>query len=258
MVVLTWRVIEKLLRQSAARRKELAELYRRLPATRCQRKAYCCLMLPEMTLIEALVILEQMAGMNTDKRLALLKKISSYFFLNAARISTCPFLDAQNCQVYEARFFGCRAYGLWSPAHYRKVAARSQSAKKYLQKQWQDMEVTLPQAVVDFQVPYCPDVHTVENVDLNDTDLLETAGAVESISLRFSDAHQSFRKSYYADFSFLVAAMLCGHRRAVRLKFDVVKEFLHTGQSKKLNRILAEFLDPFGVPEDSSGNYQGE
>ena len=81
MLLLTWPVIEKLIRQSAARRKELTQIYRQLPATRCQRKTYCCSMLPELTLIEALAILEQMSIMNSEERLALLKKISSYFFL---------------------------------------------------------------------------------------------------------------------------------------------------------------------------------
>lgn len=258
MLLLTRRVIGKLIRQSAARRKDLTEIYRQLPATRCQRKTYCCSMLPEMTLIEALAILEQMAGMNSDKRLALLKKISSYFFLNAARISSCPFLDGNNCQVYEDRFFGCRSYGLWSPAHYHKVAARSQAAKKYLQKQWQALDVTLPQAVIDFQVPYCLDVQTVENVDLNDTDLVEMAAAVESISLHFADAHQSFRQNYFADFSFLVTAMLYGHRQAVQIKFDLIKDFVHTGKRKNLNRILDEFVDPFKKSVDSQENHQGE
>ena len=258
MLLLTWRVIEELIRQSATMREELAELYRQLPATRCQRKTYCCSMLPEMTLIEALAILKQMAAMNSDRRLVLLKKISSYFFLNAARISTCPFLDGQNCQVYEERFFGCRAYGLWSPAHYQKITTGNQAAKKHLRKQWQALDVTLPRAVVDFQVPYCPDVQTVERTDLDDDVLVGIADAVESLSLHFSEAHQSFRQSYYADFSFLVAAMLWSHRRAVQLKFDVVKEFLHTGQRKKLNLILDQCIDPFRESLDSLDNREAQ
>ena len=258
MVLLTWPVTEKLIRQSATRQKELAQIYRQLPATRCQRKTDCCSMLPEMTLIEALAILEQMAAVNSEERLALLKKIASYFFLNAARISACPFLDGDTCQVYENRFFGCRAYGLWSLEYYHKVAARSQAAKKYLQQQWQALDVKLPQAVIDFTVPYCRDVQTVENVVVYDVDLVEKAAAIESISLYFSEAHQSFRKNYYADFSFLVAAMHYGYHRSVQIKFDVVKEIVQTGRSKKLNPILDEFVDPFKQSEGPLGNLQGD
>ena len=228
----------------------MAQIYRQMPATRCHRKTYCCSMLPEMKFIEALAILERMAVMNSEERLALLKKISSYFFLNAARISECPFLNGDTCRVYENRFFGCRAYGLWSPEHYHQAAARSQAAKKYLQQQWQALDVKLPQEVIDFTVPYCLDVQTVDNVSLNDIDLVEKAAAVESISHYFSDANQSFHKHYYADFSFVVAAMHYGYRRAVQIKFEVVKEILQTGCSKELNPILNEFVDAFKQSED--------
>ncbi len=85
---------------------------------------------------------------------------------------------------------------------------------------------------------------------LNDIDLVEKAAAVESISLCFPDAHQSFHKNYYADFGFVVAAMHYGHRKAVQIKFDVVKEILQTGCTKKLNPILNEFVDAFKQSED--------
>ena len=196
--------------------------------------------------------------MNSEERLALLKKISSYFFQNAARICACPFLDGDTCLVYEIRFFGCRAYGLWSPQHYHKVAARSQAAKKYLQQQWHALDVKLPQEVIDFTVPYCLDVQAVGNVVLDDIDLVEKAAAVESISLCFSDAHQSFHKNYYADFSFVVAAMHYGRRRAVQIKFDVVKEIVQTGRSRKLNPLLDEFVDPFRHSEDPLEHLQGD
>jgi hypothetical protein len=144
------------------------------------------------------------------------------------------------------------------PEHYRNVAARSREAKKYLQQQWQALDVTLPRAAIDFEVPYCLDVQTLENVVLNDVDMVKMAAAVESISLNFAEAHQSFRQNSYADFSFLVAAMLYGHRRAVQIKFDVVKEFVHSDQRKKLNRILDECVDPFKETADSWENHQGE
>ena len=215
-------------------------------------------MLPEMTFIETLAIFRRIAAMESGERLALLKKISSYFFFNAAQITACPFLDGQTCQVYQDRFFGCRAYGLWSPAHYHKIAARSQTAKKYLQKQWQHLGVRLPQAVVDFHMPYCLDVQTVENVDLNDMALIRIAEAVESVSRHFSETHQSFQQSYFSDFSFLVAALLFGYRPAVQIKFEVVQEFLHTGQGKKLDCILEGLVDPFVEPADLKSIQRGE
>jgi Fe-S-cluster containining protein len=245
MLLLTWPIIAKLLHQSADELEELTEQYGRLPLTRCQRKTHCCSLLPEMTFIETLLIFQRMAAMESVERLALIRKISGYYFLNAARITACPFLDSQTCLVYEDRFLGCRAYGLWSPAHYQEIAGRSQTAKRYLQKQWLNLGVRLPQAVVDFRMPYCLDVQTLENVDLDDWTLIEISEAIDTLSRNLSETHQSFQESYFSDFSFLVAALLFGYRAAVQIKFDVVKDFIDTGRTYKLDTILNGISDPF-------------
>jgi Fe-S-cluster containining protein len=257
MLLLTWRVIENLLQSSVAQQRQLSIQYERLPATRCRRKTHCCSMLPEMTFVETLAIFRRIAAMESEERLALLKKISKYFFLNAAQITACPFLDGQTCRVYQDRFFGCRAYGLWSSAHYRKIVTGSQTAKRYLKKQWLQLGVRLPRAVVDFQIPYCLDVQTVEGVDLNDAALIHIADALESVSRQFSEAHQVFQQSYFSDFSFLVAALLFGHRPVVQIKFEVVKEFLDTGNAKKLDRILKGVVDPCMQPAGTKSIHQG-
>lgn len=250
MLLLTWPVIAKLSQQSADELEELAELYGRLPATRCQRKTHCCSMLPEMTLIETFAIFKRLAALEPVTRCAHFKRISSYFFLNAARITACPFLKGRTCRVYEDRFLGCRAYGLWSSAHYRMIATRSQTAKKALQKQWQHLGVSLPQAVVDFQIPYCRDVRLVDKVDLDDETLVRIAGSVDTLSQNSAEGHQAFLESYFSDFSFLVAALLFGYRAAVQIKFDVVKELIDTGRSNKLDTILNGISDPFEAAAD--------
>ena len=245
MLLLTWSIIAKLLRQSADDLEELTEQYGRLPLTRCQRKTHCCLLLPEMSFIESILIFRRMAAMESVERLALIRKISGYYFLNAALITACPFLDSPTCLVYEDRFFGCRAYGLWSPAHYRKIAVRSQTAKRYLQKQWLNLGIRLPQAVVEFRMPYCLDVQTAENVNLDDRTLIEISEAIDALSRNSSETHQAFQQSYLSDFSFLVAALLFGYRSAVQIKFNVVKDFIDTGRANKLDRILNGISDPF-------------
>lgn len=258
MLLLTWGVIENLLQSSVAQQRQLSAQYKRLPATRCRRKTHCCSMLPEMTFVETLAIFRRVVAMESVERLAFLMKISRYFFLNAAQITACPFLDDQTCRVYQDRFFGCRAYGLWSSAHYHKIATGSQTTKRYFQKQWLQLGVRLPRAVVNFQMPYCLDVQTVEGVDLNDAALVHIADALESVSRQFSEAHQVFQQNYFSDFSFLVAALLFGHRRAVQIKFDVVKEFLDTGNAKKLDRILKGAVDPCVQPAGTKSIHHGE
>jgi Fe-S-cluster containining protein len=70
-------------------------------------------MLPEMTLVEALPVIRRLVEMAATMRNRLIKKIIGHFFLNPVEITSCPFLEGQECLIYPDRFFGCRSYGLW-------------------------------------------------------------------------------------------------------------------------------------------------
>jgi hypothetical protein len=122
------RDINRLLNNSVSQRQKLVGLYTRLPATVCRRQAACCMMLPEMTLIEALVVLDRIKKMATSRQVQIFQKLVQYFFLNAVEISTCPLLEGQTCLFYADRFFGCRAYGLWSRATYEELSTQTQIA----------------------------------------------------------------------------------------------------------------------------------
>ena len=96
-------------------------------------------MLPEMTLVEVLPVIQRLVDMAPAVRKRLLQKIIIYFFLNPVEITSCPFLDGQDCLIYADRFFGCRSYGLWSQDYYEKLAASDRKVKIYLQKQWKNL-----------------------------------------------------------------------------------------------------------------------
>jgi Fe-S-cluster containining protein len=241
--IITVQTINDLLQTRFPLFEELRTAYDLLPPTRCRRKTQCCSLLPEMTLIEALAALHQIKSFPPPLRLQITQKLVRYFFLNAAEISACPFLQGDACRIYADRFFGCRAYGLWSAAHYETIAAGSRQAKKNLQHQWQTLGVTLPPDVTDYCVPYCPDVHVVGEEKINDAILLKTADRIESLSGNLDRWHQSFQTTYFKDLSFLAASLLLGVTQAVRLKFTVVRDRLTTGSRRDLKRIIEEVAD---------------
>ena len=245
MPALSMGVIQEVLQQSADQQLALQKAYGLLPRTRCRRKTLCCSMMPEMTLIEALAVMQKIKDMAVELRRRLANQIARYFFLNAVQITTCPFLDGQDCAIYEDRFLGCRTYGLWSAKYYRKLADQNQRVKKRLQNQWKHLGINLPQEVIDFQVPYCLDVATIDGKKADDDLLRKVCDKVESLSREFTAAHRGFQHSYFSDFSFLLCALMYGFTQAVQLKFAVVKEILDTGKTKKLNRIISEPADIF-------------
>lgn len=231
--------IRDLLDRSLPQRQALEDLYARLPATRCRRRARCCSLLPEMSLVEALAALNRLQHFPTDQRLSLLKKLVRYFLINPMEITFCPFLEGTDCLVYEDRFFGCRAYGLWSPEEYGRRAAANQLAKSRMGEQWLRLGVRLPAAVIAFKVPYCRQVMPLE-ADLVTDSLPAAEEEVEHLSQSIDPGGQRlFRDCYFSDLSFLIAGLILGIPAALRLKFSVVKEGLQTGDRAPLDEVLS-------------------
>ncbi len=130
MIPLTLPDLKELIFNSQGQRQGLKNLYSQLPDTSCQRRALCCSLLPELSLLEALEALDQLRKFPPARRRELTQKIIRYFFINPAEITGCPFLEDRDCLIYPSRFFGCRAYGLWSKGHYRQIAHQARLTKE--------------------------------------------------------------------------------------------------------------------------------
>ena len=227
-------VIKELLAGSTRHRLALRDAYGQLPATRCRRRTDCCSLLPEVSLLEALSAIQLLMNMTPGKRQQLSEGLIHYFFLNPAEILMCPFLKGKDCSIYEDRFLGCRAYGLWSRQYYEEQAARSRQAKQLNQKQWRGLGVDLPQEVVNFYLPYCPDVELEETVSVDDEIVLGVVDAVEEFSGQLPPWHDTFRQGYFSDLSFLLASLAFGTHRAIQLKFEIVRGVLVSGENENL------------------------
>jgi len=244
-MIFSQQIIRKLLQSSVRQQKELEEIYTSIPLTQCLRRTLCCSMLPEMTLIEALAGIHQLAKMGTSVRRKLIKKIVSYFFLNPVEITSCPFLNGKDCLIYKHRFFGCRAYGLWSKNYYENLAESSYQAKKQIQKQWDNLGILLPQEVIDFRVPYCTNVTIDDGFPVDDKTLLKISQRIDELSHHLPQWHQVFRGQYFSDLSFLVSSLIFGFSESVRMKFHIVSDIVKKGARPRLNKIIGTLPDIF-------------
>jgi Fe-S-cluster containining protein len=197
-----------------------------------------------MNLLEALSAVQQLLEMKPKERLWMNRRLIRYFFLNPVEILLCPFLEGDSCLIYHERFFGCRAYGLWTEEHYRKKAEQSRKAKTLSQRHWQRLGVSLPQEVVDFHLDYCPYVELQGGASVEDELLLQTSDRIEAISGELVPWHDRFQQEYFSDLSFLLASISLGLQKAVQLKFEIVRHILTTGNKEKVERIVDK-LDDF-------------
>jgi Fe-S-cluster containining protein len=240
---ITSKVMAELFNQSSALRRGLRDVYHHLPGTRCRRRALCCSLLPEMTLLEALTAVEQLAAMPPVMRMELTRGFIRYFLMNPVELSSCPFLRGTDCRVYQGRFFGCRAYGLWSRAHYEGEAARNRQAKEVSRRQWEQLGVRLPREIVEFQLPYCTHVEEVSEVEVKDGRLLEAQDRLEALSRRLGFWHEVFRATYFADLSFLLASLAFGLHGAVATKFSVIRDLVNAGEGGRLAGLMEQVPD---------------
>ena len=233
--------INNLLNSKISELEELAVIYNRLPDTRCARKTHCCSMLPEATLLEVLAAFRRLGRMPDEERRGILMRIIEYFFINPARVTACPFLAENRCTIYEERFFGCRAYGLWSTQHYDQMAEHNRQAKASLGCQWRKLGISLPDNVLDFQVPYCLDVKVLNGAVGDDSKLVQMAHEIAALSARLSPWHGIFNRQYVADLSFLAATITYGIQSALRIKVDIVRELVATADRTRLDQILKKY-----------------
>jgi Fe-S-cluster containining protein len=239
----THKVIRDLLERSTEHWSALEEAYAQLPHTQCRRRTYCCSLLPEMNLLEALSAMHQLLEMEPEYRLLINKRLLRYFFLNPVEILSCPFLEGHNCLIYRKRFFGCRAYGLWSEEHYREKVKLSRQTKTLSQREWQRLGVSLPQEVVDFNTDYCPYVELDGDGLVDDEFLLQIFVRIEAISEQLSPWHEEFHQMYFSDLSFLLASISLGLHQAVQLKLEVVRQVLVTGDKGNVDQIMDKLGD---------------
>jgi Fe-S-cluster containining protein len=195
-------------------------------------------MLPEATLLEALAAFKRLRSMPEGQRRGIFTRIIEYFFINPARVTACPFLVENRCTIYENRFFGCRAYGLWSIRHYDQMAEHNRQAKLSLGQQWRKLGISLPDNVLDFQVPYCLEVEVLNGAVVDDSGLIQISHEIADLSARLSPWHGIFNRQYVADLSFLAATMTYGIQSALRMKVDIVRELVSTADRTRLDQIL--------------------
>jgi Fe-S-cluster containining protein len=220
----------------------LQRLYRRLPETRCQceQPGVCCAFLPQMTWMEAL----QWAGLiqqkSADARTAILQKFLEFYLTNPVRSAGCPFLENGACGNYKLRPFACRAYGLWSPDFGKARTQKSRQDRKALLQMWQKFGLKLPPQTVEFEIDYCDKVRCAGKKSMTDSQLMDILQQIYGLDQALPDLRTKFEAEYHSDFSFLIASLALGYRKAVLGKFAVIKEMVQRGTGQRLEQMLSQ------------------
>jgi Fe-S-cluster containining protein len=226
----------------------LQNLYERLPETQCtcDEPGVCCLFLPEMTVLEALQWIQLIQAMSKEDRAWTLRKFVAFYLTNPARLTGCSFREGGACTIYEYRTFGCRAYGLWSQKMGRTRTQNSRNRKKALKKMWENFGVEIPAETVEFEMDYCDEVQIQPSKPVNDDAIMDLLTQVYHLGESLGDLQARFEEEYHSDFSFLLTSLAFGIRKALLLKFAVIKEMVQkktdTGLQEALEKVSPDAL----------------
>jgi len=221
---------------------KLQNLYGSLPQTACQCKqpGVCCSFLPEMTWLEALRWIGIIQEMPADTRFRMLLKFLEFYLTNPIRHSGCPFLEKGACCIYELRPFACRAYGLWGPELGKVRTRKSRQDRNALLQMWQKFGLELPPKTVEFEIDYCDKVRCATEISISDSQLMDILQQIYGLDQALPGLQTKFEDEYHSDFSFLIASLALGYRKAVLGKFAVIKEIVMQGTDERLQQMLAK------------------
>jgi len=218
----------------------LQRLYQRLPQTGCQceQPGVCCAFLPEMTWMEALQWTALIQQMPAAARAMILQKFLEFYLTNPLRPAGCPFLEDGACTIYELRPFACRAYGLWSPKFGKIRTQKSRQDRKALLQMWQKFGLELPPQTVESEIDYCDQVRCAAEKSMSDSQLMDILQQIYGLDQALAALQAKFESEYHSDFSFLIASLALGYRKAVLGKFAVIKEMVQQGTEERLEQML--------------------
>jgi Fe-S-cluster containining protein len=224
--------------------RELQLIYRSLPDTEClcERPGICCMFLPEMTCIEALQWFNLIQRMPAGKKTATFRRFVEFYLTNPIRSSSCPFLAEGSCSIYEFRTFACRAYGMWSRKFGDTRTRENREDRKTLVQSWKQLGVSLPAEMVESEIEYCDNIRCHSDRPLSDVQLMEFLQDVYKLDQLLPEPGQKFEEVYHSDFSFWMACLVFGHRKAVLGKFAVIKEIVQKGTDERLQEMIEKVL----------------
>lgn len=216
---------------------QLERLYDGLPQGQCGGCTACCRESVPTFFIEFINILQALQK-DTALYERLWPKVIDFYFTELTEKKGCPFLSEEGrCEIYAVRPLPCRLFGFSSYEDYgsnlKAVEKSNRDVKKYYRNAY---GIELPDAVVEYKVPFCTDfipervVGTEERLDLSD-DLF-------GLDSRFLMGGQLDPEMINMTLIHWFAFLAFDEEDAGDLRIEISREMVETGTSAALRKVL--------------------
>lgn len=120
----------------------------------------------------------------------------------------------------------------------RARTQNSRNSRKALRKMWKNFGVEIPADVVEFEMDYCDKVQIQSGKAIGDDAIMDLVTRVYHLGKSLGDLQIRFEEEYHSDFSFLLTSVVFGMRKALLLKFAVIKEIVQKETDTRLKEAL--------------------
>ncbi|SHE91143.1 Putative zinc-or iron-chelating domain-containing protein [Desulforamulus putei DSM 12395] len=216
---------------------KLEQIYANLPRTSCDGCATCCKWgSPPAFFIEYLNMYRYVRDNMKKDWLDILKKSTEYFYLELVDVNQkCPFLnDDNNCSIYNVRPFSCRSYGLLSKKDFE---TGDRGLKKLAQKFKDEYDLTIPEEIINYELPWCGKVVSDRGSYLEKSTLAGLAAQIGSLDYTFFPQELVDQEGTLLPYPVhLMNAVLGTGARSRKIK--VMKQFVDEGSKELLNHFV--------------------
>jgi hypothetical protein len=91
---------------------------------------------------------------------------------------------------------------------------------------------------VAFEIDYCDKVRCATEKAMPDSQLMDILQQIYRLDQALPHLQTKFEAEYHSDFSFLMASLALGYRKAVIGKFAVIKEMVQLRTEERLEQML--------------------
>lgn len=233
-------------------RRQLDFVYRQIPANKCEKCGDCCFASAEVHFSEFLNIYSFIQDLPEEVQKQIAERVIRYEFLSLVTLDhKCPFLWEKSCLIYDVRALQCRFFGLYPPQEYRELKQKSLDQNITLAQYFARMHrLLLPKEVMTYDIDQCKN-----NFDEQGKEIVITHFERDLIYNQIVAIHNRVLPDHIIAqdedelnrFTYLYAITKFDGEELENLKVEIVREYLTTQKTVKLDALIKQHKFDFGM-----------
>ncbi len=216
---------------------QLNRIYAGLPEGECAGCTACCRESVPTFFIEFINIVNYMRE-HYDVYERSAERLMAFYFTELTEKKACPFLSESGaCEIYDVRPLPCRLFGFASLEDYESNLKAVQKSNRDVKKYYRNaFNMTLPDSVVEYQVPFC--THFVPERIIGKEERLDLSDMLFALDTKFLMGGILDPDCINMNLVQWFAYLQYSEDEASSLRIQISQEILENGESSTLRKLI--------------------